>query len=177
MKKNNSEEQNVIEKIDQIESYDYYLDETASDYYKKLYNELKTVLNSEIINDKEYAKIVSKLFIADLFTLDNKITSSDIGGLQFIYTDFKEDFVNLAKTTLYSSVQSNIYNDRKQELPIVSNVEINNIIESIFNYNETEYNSYEVSVNITYETDLGYPTNYNLTLIKNDKYIQVVEGK
>ena len=121
------EETNVVEKIDQMENYDYYLDDTATEYYKDLYNELKTVLNNEEINDEEYAKIISKLFITDLFTLDNKITSSDIGGLQFVYTDFKEDFVNIAKTTLYSSVESNIYGDREQHLPIVSNVELNSI--------------------------------------------------
>ena len=175
--KNNNKEQNIIEKIDQMENYDYYLDDKATDYYKVLYDELKEVLNNETINDEEYAKVISKLFVADLFTLDNKITSSDIGGLQFIYTDFKEDFVNIAKTTLYSSVKSNIYNDRTQELPIVSAVEISNITNSTFNYNETEYNSYNISVNISYQTDLGYPTSYELTLIKNDKYFQVVEGK
>lgn len=173
----NNEEQNIVEKIDQMKNYDYYLDDKATDYYKVLYDELKKILNSEIVNDEEYAKIIAKLFIADLFTLDNKITSSDIGGLQFVYTNFKEDFVNIAKTTLYSSVESNIYSDRTQELPIVSNVEISSITESTFNYNEIEYNSYNVSANISYETDLGYPTNYNLTLIKNDKYFQVVESK
>ena len=174
---NENEEENVVEKIDQMENYDYYLDDKATDYYKVLYEELKTVLNNDIVNDEEYAKVVSKLFVTDLFTLDNKITSSDIGGLQFVYTDFKEDFVSIAKTTLYSSVESNIYNDRTQELPIVSNVEITSISESIFNYNDTEYNSYNVSVNISYETDLGYPASYSLSLIKNDKYFQVVEGK
>lgn len=174
---NKNEEENIVEKIDQMENYDYYLDDKATDYYKVLYEELKKVLNNETVNDEEYAKVISKLFITDLFTLDNKITSSDIGGIQFVYTDFKEDFVNIAKTTLYSSVESNIYNDRTQELPIVSNVEINSITKSIFNYNETEHNSYNVSVNISYEADLGYPTSYNLTLIKYDKYLQVVEGK
>lgn len=175
---NNSDnnEQIVVEKIDQMENYDYYLDDTATKYYQDLYDELKTVLNSEIVNDEDYAKIISKLFVTDLFTLDNKITSSDIGGLQFVYTDFKEDFVNIAKTTLYSSVESNIYSDRTQELPIVSNVEITNIIESTFNYNNTEYSSYNISLNINYEIDLGYPSSYNITLIKNDKYLQVVSG-
>lgn len=171
------EETNVVEKIDQMENYDYYLDDTATEYYKDLYNELKTVLNNEEINDEEYAKIISKLFITDLFTLDNKITSSDIGGLQFVYTDFKEDFVNIAKTTLYSSVESNIYGDREQNLPIVSNVEINSITESTFDYDDIEYSSYDVSLNISYQEDLGYPTNYELTLIKNDKYFQVVAGE
>lgn len=171
-----NEVNNVIEKIDQMENYDYYLDENATDYYKQLYNELKNILNTETLSDEEYAKVISKLFVTDLFTLDNKITTSDVGGLQFIFAEFKEDFVNIAKTTLYSNVKSNIYGDRKQELPIVTNVEISSIEGSSFTYQNNEYSSYNTVLNITYHKDLGYPTKYNLVLVKNDKYWQVVSG-
>lgn len=174
---NNNEVNSIVEKIDQMENYDYYLDETSTEYYKQLYNELKKILNNTEINEEEYAKIISKLFVTDLFTLDNKITSSDIGGLQFIFSGFKEDFINIAKTTLYSNVKSNIYGDRKQQLPIVSNVYINSIESSSFTYQNNKYNSYDVTLNITYQKDLGYPTKYNLSLIKNDKYWQVAAGK
>ena len=176
---NNSNEDvptNSIQKVNQMENYDYYLDDNATEYYKKLYDELKTILNSDEVNEEEYAKIISKLFVTDLFTLDNKITSSDIGGLQFVYPEFKENFVNIAKTTLYSSVESNIYGDRNQSLPVVSNVQINSIVESTFNYGGIDHNSYVINVDISYYTDLGYPTSYTLTLIKNDKYFQVVAG-
>jgi len=125
---------NTPEKVDQMENYDYYLDDNATEYYKELYNELKVVLNSDEVNEEDYAKIVSKLFVTDLFTLDNKLTSSDIGGLQFVFTGFKDDFVNIAKNSLYSSVQSNIYDDRNQELPIVKEVHINSIDKSTFTY-------------------------------------------
>lgn len=174
---NDIEINNVVEKIDKMVNYDYYLDENASDYYKKLYNELKEILNNDEMNEEEYAKVISKLFVADLFTLDNKITSSDIGGLQFIFNGFKEDFINIAKTTLYSNVNSNIYGDRKQELPIVSNVEISSIESSSFTYQNNDYNSYDIILNIRYQKDLGYPTKYNLSLIKNDKYWQVASGE
>lgn len=166
-----------IKKVDEMTNYDYFLEEDATEYYKELYNDLKETLNKEEINDEEYAKVISKLFVTDLFTLDNKITSSDIGGLQFMYDDFEEDFINIAKTTLYSSVESNIYNDREQKLPVVTKVEVANIESSTFNYNDTAHNSYDVSVNITYQEDLGYPTTYKLSLIKNDKYIQIVSGE
>lgn len=174
---NNDNVSNPAEKIDQMENYEYYLDDNATEYYKRLYNELKNILNNEEVNEEEYAKIVSKLFVTDLFNLDNKLTSSDIGGLQFVYGDFKDDFINIVKNTLYSSVESNIYGDRDQELPIVSNVEINDITNSLFTYNNIEYDSYEVILSIEYQKDLGYPTKYKLVLIKNDKYIQVVSGE
>ena len=174
---NNEEEITEIKKIDEMDNYDYYLEETATEYYKELYDELKEILNQEEVNMEEYAKIISKLFVTDLFTLDNKITSNDIGGLQFIYTDFKEDFINIAKTSIYSNVESNIYGDRTQELPIVTKVEISDIKNSIFNYQNNEYNSYEILVNIEYQKDLEYPKEYKLTLINNDKYLQVVKGE
>lgn len=174
---NNEEEITEIKKIDEMDNYDYYLEETATEYYKELYDELKEILNQEEVNMEEYAKIISKLFVTDLFTLDNKITSNDIGGVQFIYTDFKEDFINIAKTSIYSNVESNIYGDRTQELPIVTKVEISDIKNSIFNYQNNEYNSYEILVNIEYQKDLEYPKEYKLTLINNDKYLQVVKGE
>lgn len=179
-KDDNKKEPEKVEetkKLDEMTNYDYFLEEDATEYYKSLYKELKEVLNKEEINDEEYAKVISKLFVTDLFTLDNKITSSDIGGLQFMYDDFKEDFINIAKTTLYSSVESNIYKDRDQKLPIVSSVEVTSVENSTFNYNNEDYSSYNTSVNITYQEDLGYPTTYDLSLIKNDKYIQVVSGE
>lgn len=175
--KNNKEEINKVEKIDEMDEYDYYLEENATDYYKELYNKLKDVLNKEKVNNEEYAKLVAQLFVTDLFTLDNKITSNNVGGLQFIYPSFKDDFINIAKTSMYSTVESNIYNDRTQELPIVTNTKVNDIKSSTFTYGEKEYDSYEISVTIEYKKDLEYPKKYNLILINNDKYIQVVASE
>lgn len=174
---NNIDNNQTVQKIDQMENYDYYLDDNATEYYKELYDQLKIVLNNEEINEEDYAKIVSKLFVADLFTLNNKLTSNDIGGLQFVYSDFKEDFINIAKTTLYSIVESNIYGDRNQELPIVSDVQVVSIQNSSFSYQNDNYDSYSVKVQISYQNDLGYPSEYNLTLIKNDKYLQVAASE
>lgn len=161
---------------DNMENYDYYLNDNTTDYYESLYKELKVILNEETIDDSKFASAIAKLFITDVFTLDNKITSNDIGGLQFIHSDFKDDFISIAKTSLYSNVESNIYGDRKQELPIVSNVEITKITSSTFKYKNVSNDSYDVSATITYEKDLGYPTNYKLTLIKNNNHWQVVSG-
>jgi len=171
------EEVEEVKKIDQMSNYDYYLEETSTEYYKKLYNELKEILNQEEVNKEEYAKKISQLFVTDLFTLDNKITSNDIGGLQFIYTDFKEDFIKIAKNTMYANVESNIYNDRNQELPTVTKTEVISITKGEFSYNNETYESYEIKVNIEYEKELDYPKEYNLILINNDKYLQVVKGE
>lgn len=168
---------NEVKITDQMEQYDYYLEEDATDYYKSLFQELKNVLNSDNISMEDYAKIVAKMFVTDVFTLDNKISSNDIGGLQFVYKDYENDFIKIAQTTLYSMVESNIYNDREQELPIVSEVTIDEINNSRFNYNNNDYDSYEVVVSVKYVKDLGYPVKYKLVLIKDNKYLYVVSGE
>ena len=67
--------------------------------------------------------------------------------------------------------------NKVQELPIVSDVQIDNIETSSFNYQNNKHDSYKVTVSITYQKDLGYPSKYKLTLIKNDKYLQVVASE
>ena len=177
-KKDNKEpDVKEVKKVDIIDNYGYYLEEDATEYYKSLYKELKNITNKDEVNYEEYAKIVAKLFVTDVFTLDNKVTSSDIGGLQFIYPDFREDFIKINQTGLYSNVLSNIYNDRVQELPIVNEVNIDLITETTFNYNNKEYKGYLVELNISYEKDLSYPTTYKLTIIKEDKYLYVAKGE
>ena len=177
--KKDNQEQDVkeVKKVDIIDKYGYYLEEDATDYYKSLYKELKDITNKDEVDYEEYAKIVAKLFVTDVFTLDNKVTSSDIGGLQFIYPDFREDFIKINQTGLYSNILSNIYNDRVQELPIVNEVNIDLVKETTFNYNNKEYKCYLVEVNIYYEKDLSYPTTYKLTIIKEDKYLYVAKGE
>ena len=177
-KKDNKEpDVKEVKKVDIIDNYGYYLEEDATDYYKSLYKELKNITNKDEVNYEEYAKIVAKLFVTDVFTLDNKVTSSDVGGLQFIYPDFREDFIKINQTGLYSNILSNIYNDRVQELPIVNEVNIDLVKETTFNYNNKEYKGYLVELNISYEKDLSYPTTYKLTIIKEDKYLYVAKGE
>lgn len=181
IKKDNKDDKNInnneIKKVDVIDKFGYYLEEDATSYYKTLFNDLKKVINEKKIDYEDYAMVLSKLFITDVFTLDNKITSSDIGGLQFIYPLFKDDFIKINQNGLYSSIDSNVYNDRTQELPIVREVNVESISDSIFNYNDKEYDGYEVSLTIDYEKDLGYPTSYKLVLIKENDYLYVAKGE
>lgn len=174
---NNNVADKPVQIKDNMENYDYYLTDNATSYYEELYDDLKKILNEETVDDKAFAETIAKLFITDVFTLDNKVSSSDIGGLQFIHSKFKDDFINIAKTTLYSSVQNNIYGNRKQKLPIVTNVEIKNSKTSTFTYKKNTYDSYIINTSIGYKTDLGYPSSYKVTLIKNDKYWQIVTGE
>ena len=164
-------------KLDSIGLYGYTLSKNDTDIYKTYFKELGKVLNEKTIDYNEYAKLISKLFVIDLYTLDNKLASTDIGGLEFLHNDLKDNFKENMGSTLYNFVESNIDGKRTQELPIVKDVEVSDVFETKYTYNETEYDAYIVSTNITYEKDLGYPKNMKLTIIKDNNILHIVKGE
>lgn len=174
--KNVEKKENEVLVVDQIDSFGYVLDNNKNDYYKSIFKELKSVLNEKEINYEEYAKSITKLFVTDLYTLSTKVSSSDVGGKEFVYKDFQKDFLSIAKTTLYKSVKSNIYGDRNQELPTVKNVTINEIKPTSFTYNKNNFkDSYLLKVSIEYEKDLGYQNSCEIILIRNENILQVAK--
>lgn len=164
-------------KLDSIGLYGYTLSKNDTDIYKTYFKELSKVLNEKTIDYNEYAKLISKLFVIDLYTLDNKLASTDIGGLEFLHNDLKDNFKENIGSTLYNFVESNIDGKRTQELPIVKDVEVSDVFETKYTYNETEYDAYIVSTNITYEKDLGYPKSMKLTIIKDNNILHIVKGE
>ena len=162
--------------IDSIEYYGYTLTKSDTDIYKSTFKELSKVLNNKPIDNTEYAKLISKLFIIDLYTLDNKLSSTDIGGLEFLHKDLRDNFKENMGATLYKYVESNLDGKRKQELPIVKEVTISDVFETKYTYNKKEYNAYLVTANWTYEKDLGYQTSAKLTVINDNDILYIVKG-
>lgn len=150
-----------------IDGWDYTLDDRDTDLMKTEFENLENLLKSNEIDYQEYASNIAKLYVIDLYTLNNKLSSYDIPCLEYVLPSYKEDFKNKIMNTLYKSIVNNIDGKRKQELPEVSSVEIASIkeIES----------GYEVSIKWDYIKDLGYDKEANLTIIKssNDKKIYV----
>lgn len=167
------EEKKIIENINE---FGYSLEENEGEYYNEQFNELKSILNSDTIDEEKYASTIAKLFIIDFFTLDNKISKADIGGVQFVYNDYRNDFEKYAKDSIYKSVKNNIYGDRKQDLPIVKNVEINNITNDNYYYLDKEDdNAFFITAKIEYITDLGYQTNVDLVIIHSGQKLEIVK--
>lgn len=170
---------NEVDKIktsDSILEYDYTLNNNETKYYNKLFKELKEELSKEKIDEEEYAKLISKLFVTDFFTLDNKTDKNDIGGIQFVYADFQSDFKKLAKDSIYKNIENNMYNDRKQNLPIVSNVNVSNIDKINYEYLDTEDNkAYEVVIDIEYKKDLKYQDKCTLILVHINNKLEIVK--
>lgn len=163
------------EKLDSLELYGYTLDDEDTELYKSYFNELKKVLNENDIDNEKYASLLVQLFVVDVYTLNNKLTSTDIGGLEFIHTDMVENFkINLGDT-MYNTIESNLYGDRTQSLPVVSEVTINSVEEYNYNYNDQEYDGYLVSASWKYESDLGYENSASFVLIDDNNKLNIVE--
>ena len=163
--------------ISSIEYYGYTLNSNDTDLYKSYYKELDKVLKEKQVDYRSYASLLSKLFIVDVYSLNNKLASTDIGGLEFIHPDLKENFKENMSETLYKYVESNIDGKRTQELPIVKEIKVDNVFETKYTYNDTEYDAYLVNANWTYEKDLGYQTSSKLTVIKVNNILYVVASK
>lgn len=165
----------IITEIDEIEEYPYKLKSTSSDYYKQEFEILKKNLK-DTINDEEYISSICKLYIIDLYTLSSKLSKYDI-STDFIYPLIIENYKLNLQNTLYKYLEDNTNNTRTQQLPTVTNVNIEKIKDSIYTLNKEEYPSKEVKVNWTYKEDLGYETSGTITIIKQNNYYYIVEYK
>lgn len=172
------EPKKIIKIVDSIEKYGYTLDDNETEYYKSLYRQLKTVLNDEPIDEEKYVGLIAKMFLADFYDLNSKITKNDIGGTQFVYESFRNDFELFAKDTVYHYLESNIYNNREQKLPIVDLVEVDNIKQESYEYgDQVDENAYVVNLKITYKEDLGYQNDVVIHLIHNNDKLEIAEMK
>ena len=166
------------EDVIQTKEFDYTLYDNKSDLYKDYFAKLKEELLKDEVNEDEYAKIISELFAIDFYSLNDKVSSTDVGGLDFIYEGIKENFVLKATDTIYKFVQSNVYGDRNQELPTVSAVEVKLANKTPVTIGElSDQNGYNVTLSLTYEKDMGYPKDINLKLVHVEKKLFIVEVK
>lgn len=173
--KNDESSVQTRENLDTLELYGYTLDDEDTELYKTYFNELKEVLNKKDIDEKKYASLLVQLFVVDVYNLDNKLTSTDIGGLEFIHTDMAENFkINLGDT-MYNTIESNLYGDRSQVLPVVINVVINSVEEYDYDYNDKSYSGYLVDTSWEYEEDLGYENQASFVLIDDNNKLNIIE--
>jgi len=161
--------------IEETIKFDYSTYKRDSKLYKNIFEQLKKELNKTEIDYEKYDEYISKLFVIDLYTLDNKISKNDIGGVQFLKDEQKENFTLNMSNTMYKYVENNVNGDRKQELPIVEEVELISIEKSEYKIKDKTYESYVVNLNWKYKKDLGYEDNGSFVLIKDGDELFVVE--
>ena len=162
-------------KLDKIKGFDYHLEDRDTKLYKDEFNKLKKNLESNDINYDEYAKSIAKMFIIDLYTIDNKINKYDVGGLEFVHPDARENYELNVKDTIYKYVNND--SNRDQELPVVSKITIDDFDnEAKFKIkDEDEEEAYEISLSWEYEKDDDYDNEAVIKIVKKDKYLYIVE--
>lgn len=167
-----------VQIVSEIKDYSYILESNETKIYKKYYKDLEKELDDKKIDEENYAKLITKLFLIDFYTLSNKITNQDIGGVQFLYEGIQDNFKLKATDTLYKYVKSDIYGNRSQELPMVKDVEIESIENIDYSYlDEEDKNAFEVKAKIIYKKDLGYDKEKTLVVIHDDIKLSIVEIK
>lgn len=166
---------NQTKVISNIEKYGYTLDDRDTKYMEETFKELEKILNAEEINEEEYAKSLSKLFIIDFFTLSNKINKYDVGSLEYILNEKQEMFKSKAMDEIYRDIIDNTYKDRVQELPEITSVEVIDIKEDKYKYQDKELDCFKVNLKYAYKKDLGYDKSGNVYLIRNNNKLEIVK--
>ncbi len=158
-----------------IENYGYNLEDRDTKLYKDKYEKLKELLSKDDYDKDEYIKLISELFIIDLYTIDNKISRYDVGGTEFMYTGAVSSFKASVENSLYKTVENDLEDNRNQALPVVSSIEITNYEPTTYEMpDQTVIDGYKVNLSWQYEKDLGYDDTGVLIVIPDGNKMGVV---
>lgn len=175
---NKQEKVKEVKIVNEIKEYNYKLKENKPKKYKEMFNELKIILSKEDVDEEAYVKKITEMFIYDFYSLNDKVAKTDVGGLDFVYDEIISNFLQNAENTYYKYIESNIYNNRKQSLPVVSNISVEDIEKKEFAYGkENDENAFYVTVSWTYtdENFSDYQKNAILIFIHDNKKLCLVE--
>ena len=164
----------IVTNKDTIKGYDYTLKSNATKLYEDEFKALKANLEGDI-NYNEYAVSVAKLFVIDLYTINNKINKYDTGGASFVYPDGRDNYKLNVQDTIYKYVEDNTNGKRTQNLPEVSSVIVKDSKKDTYKIGDNSFEAYKINLEWSYVQDLGYDKTGEIILIKKDKNIYVVE--
>lgn len=174
--KDDVEEAKIVSKID---NYGYILKSNKSVNYKKLFTNLQKVLGEKNVDEKEYVKIITEMFIVDFYSLGDHVSKTDVGGVDFVHPNILENFIINAEDTVYKYVESNIYGQRRQELPIVDKVKIESITQDKFSYDKNiDEEAYVVKASWEYNDSKiadGYQNSAVFVYVHDSNKLQLVE--
>lgn len=173
IKDNKKQEDTILS----INGYEYKIKNSVNDLYKNEFNKLKTNLESDNVNIDEYIKSIAKLYIIDLYSLNDKINKYDVSTAQYVKETSRENFKLKVSETIYKYIEDKSDGERSQDLPIVTEVFVDNVNETTYKINELDYKAYQVLISWIYDKDLGYPMSADLTLIEENNIISVVSEK
>ena len=163
--------------VTNIEGYGITVDDLDSETYKGEFEILKKNLESGNIDYDAYAESIAKMFVIDLYTIKSKVNKYDVGGVEFVLPEGKDNYITNVTDTIYNYVEDNTNGKRTQQLPVVSDVKITNTEKKeykIASLNQS-FESYVFKIDITYVNDYGYDKTVEITVIKKDNFMYVVE--
>ena len=166
----NDDKVEKVKVLKSIDAYGYHLKDNKDKKYKTMFEELEKILTEKEVSDDEYVKKITEMFIYDFYSLNDKTAKTDVGGVDFVLPAGLENFLVNAEDTYYKYVESNIYGERKQSLPMVDTITISSATETEYVYNGKKYNAYEVKATWTYtdEKFASYQNNATLIFVKED---------
>ena len=169
---------NEVKIVNEIDKYGYNLKDSKTKKHHKMFEELKKILSEKEVNEEDYVKKISEMFIYDFYSLNDKTAKTDIGGVDFVYSSALANFLVKAEDTYYKYVESNIYGNRNQSLPTVKDIEITKVSQEIFAYGDkTDEKAYIVEATWDY-TDpefSKYQKSATLIFIHDDVKLSLVE--
>lgn len=163
--------------LNSLDEYGITLSDLDTALYKEEYEVLKKNLESDKINYEEYAKSISKLFIIDLYTLNNKINKYDVGGYEVVYPAVVDNYKLNVEDTLYKYLEDNSQGKRKQTLPEVKSIKVDSIKPNKYTIKSEDktYEGYKVELSWTYTKNLGYDDEATLIIINVDNKLYIAE--
>ncbi len=174
------EETKKAKVINTIEAYNYVLKDNKSKKYQSLFKELSKILTEDEVNEESYVSKLSEMFIVDFYSLVDKSSKTDIGGVDIVHPDILGNFLDNAENTFYKYVESDIYNNRTQKLPEVDTVTIESVEKTTYTYGEnTDENALSVKASWTYKGEEfnDYQKSATLIFVHKDKKLYLVELK
>lgn len=144
----------------------YAVPSNPSDAQAKLFNKLTKAMKGN--DDDKVASLVAQNFAFDFFSLKNKESSQDVGGLTYLPENRTDEFKTFAMGYVYSNYAT-IKNDLgSKHLPMVNKITVEDVEEATINYIdiipanselgtpaqevENEYDGYLVSISLEYDS-------------------------
>lgn len=173
---------NKAKVVDSIKNddVDYIVNDSDTKLFKDNFNELKKILTAKEVDNKKYAETITKLFVIDFFTLSNKTSKNDVGGVQFVYESYQKDFIDAARDGIYKQVHSVVTDDKSnKDLPTVSKVTIDDIDEISpssmfegFGFTEDQV-GYMVNISWEYKNKDDFQNNATIIIVPDGNKLSV----
>lgn len=168
----NKQEKEVPKKDNVTVEYKESTQETT--IMSDIYNQLNIAVDRN--NKEDIRQLVAAYFLADFYTLSNK-KENEIGGVEYLYADKKDDFIAYAKNSYYKEandyIQKNLNTQEVIKYEIISNLPSHKALAGL-----EDYSYYDVKIMITFkqENEILKTTEYTttLTLIEKDQRFSVV---